>query len=270
MPAVSVVRDSRPNVKKALEYIEFEPEECEVLVIKPHLCCSKQWYTGATTDPRILEQLFRLYEGLADEIYVVESDGYGESADEIARELGIIELCEHYGARWVNLSRDILIPVERDFLALENPFPTPRTVLKADLVINVPKMKTHSMLTVSLGLANMFRIVPRRKEVYYPKISEAICDVLMIRSPELTILDAGIAMEGNGPLKGTPRRMGLTLASRDPVAIDTIACRIMGINPIHVEHIVKAGYYGFGEYAEKRISVRGESIENVRTRFRVP
>ncbi len=265
-----MVRDSRPNVKKALEYIEFEPEECEVLVIKPHLCCSKQWYTGATTDPRILEQLFRLYEGLADEIYVVESDGYESSADEIARELGIIELCEHYGARWVNLSRDILIPVERDFLALENPFPTPRTVLKADLVINVPKMKTHSMLTVSLGLANMFRIVPRRKEVYYPKISEAICDVLMIRSPELTILDAGIAMEGNGPLKGTPRRMGLTLASRDPVAIDTIACRIMGINPIHVEHIVKAGYYGFGEYAEKRISVRGESIENVRTRFRVP
>lgn len=265
-----MVRGSKPEVKRALEYIDFEPQECETLVIKPHLCCSRQWYTGATTDPRILEQLFKLYEGLAGEIYVVESDGYSESAEEIVEKLGIKELCEHYGAKWVNLSRDILIPVERDYLALENPFPTPRTLLKADLIINVPKMKTHSMLMVSLGLANMFRIIPRRKEVYYPKISEAICDVLMIRSPELTILDAGIAMEGNGPLRGKPKRMGLTLASRDPVAIDTIACRIMGINPIHVEHIVKAGYYGFGEYAEKRISVRGESIENVRTRFRVP
>ncbi|NOZ82588.1 MAG: DUF362 domain-containing protein [Euryarchaeota archaeon] len=267
MPVVGVVRAAKPDVRAVLDVIDFEPEECEVLVLKPHLCCSMPHTTGATTDPEILRQVLSLYEGLAGEVYVVESDGYAGSADRVAEELGIAQLCELYDATWVNLSREPKVPVERDYLVLENPFPTPRTLLKADMLINLPKMKTHSVLTVSLGLANMLRVIPGRKERYHHRAAEAVCDVLMIRKPDLTITDGIIGMEGSGPMRGTPKHSQVMLASTDVVANDTVACRVMGINPVHVEHIIKAGYYGFGEYTERRITVRGESIDRVRSRY---
>jgi uncharacterized protein (DUF362 family) len=203
-----------------------------------------------------------MYEGLA-ECVVVESNPYSISAEEAFEKTGTKELCEYYGAGLVNLSKDIIVPVERDYLILKN-FRAPRTVLKADVFINLPVMKTHPKTTVSLSLKNMLGIIPGGKAIYHPRITEAIIDVMRVRSPDLNILDGIIGMEGR---EGRPKEMDLVMASRDAVALDIIACRVMGINPINVEHVFRAGYSGLGEYAEKNIQVVGQSIENVRERF---
>lgn len=268
LSSVSILKTPKADVKKLLDNIGFQPEECDVLVIKPNLCCSRTGDTGYTTDSSILEELFKIYQGLAKEIIVAESNGTNETADRIFSVTGINDLCKKYGVKTVNLSRDELIPVDRDYSILKG-FKCPRTILKADVLINVPKMKTHHISTVSLGLKNMMGIIPGHKGIYHPNLAEAIADILSIRQPTLNILDGLVAFESHGAFRGKAKIMNLLMASTDVVSLDTVACRIMGINPIHVEHIVKAAYYGYGEYAEKKIEIFGEKIENVRNRFEV-
>ncbi|MEE9594365.1 MAG: DUF362 domain-containing protein, partial [Candidatus Hydrothermarchaeales archaeon] len=187
------------------------------------------------------------------------------TAEEAYEATGAKDICEYYGAKFVNLSNDICIPVKRDYSVFKD-FRTPRTILKADVLINLPVMKTHSLSTVALSLMNLFGLIPGRKAIYHPTISDTICDLLKIRKPDLNIMDGVIAMEGDEK-RGYPKRMGLVLASTDAVALDTVCCKIMGINPGQVEHITKAAYHGFGESTLKLIEVKGESIEAVRERF---
>ncbi len=269
MATVSIVKSEKIDVKKALAFINFRPKECELMVIKPNFCAPMPSSTGATTDLGILKQLFKMYEGLAKEIVVVESNGYNTLAKENFEMTGAKELCDYYGVKFVNLSRDTLIPVETDY-GSPGGFKVPRTIIKADVFINAPVMKTHKVTTVSLALKNMLGIVPGRKGIYHPKISRTISDLMRIRAPDVNIMDGIIAMEGSGPVNGLPKKMGLTMASTDAVALDTVCCKVMGVNPINVGHITEAGYNGHGEYSINRIRVVGQTIDSVRDRFDLP
>jgi uncharacterized protein (DUF362 family) len=263
MVKVSIVKSEKPDIRPALDFINFTPTECEIVAIKPNISSPEPYNSGTTTDLRILEQVLKMYDGLAERI-VIESNPYSHSMMEAFEKTGALELCEYYGAKIVNLSEDRLIPVERDYIVLKN-FRAPRTILKADVLINIPVMKTHPITTVSLCLKNMIGLIPGRKSIYHPRISEAIVDIMQVRKPDLNILDGIIASEGREIRK--PKEMNLIMASTDAVALDTIACRVMGINPLNVEHIYKAGYYGVGENVERNIQVVGERVEDVRDRF---
>ena len=261
MVKVSIVKSEKPDVKKALDLIDFAPKECELLVIKPNFCVPRPSQAGATTSLRVLAQVLKLFEGVAKERVVVESDGYYATADEAFEKTGARELCEYYGAKLLNLSRDMCVPVKREYSALVN-FKVPATILKADFLINMPVMKTHELTTVSLSLKNMLGIMPGKKMLYHPRIEEAICDVMKVKKPDLNILDATTALAF-----GRPKKMDMIMASYDAVALDAVACKVMGINPDAVEHIVRAGYYNLGIALLKKIQVVGEPIESVREKF---
>ena len=263
MAKVCILKSEYPNVRSALDLIDFTPNECELVVVKPDLCSTSP-FREETTDAGLIEQVLKIYEGKA-RCAVVGSDGHGMKAEDCFERTGVSELCERYGADTVNLGKDIKIPVERDYLVLEN-FKMPTTILKADVFINMPKMKTHTMATVSLGLVNIFDIIPGKKEMYHPRIAEYICDLMNIRKPDVNIMDGVVCMEGSGPRR-RPKKMDLVLTSEDTVALDTIACRVMGINPVNVEHIFKAGYAGLGEYTEKNIMTVGRPIDEARDKF---
>lgn len=262
MVKVCILKSEQPSVRRALDLIDFTPGECELVVIKPDICSTSS-FKEETTDPGLIEQVLKIYEGHA-RCAVVGNGSQGVKADECFERTGIAELCERYDAYTINLGKDVKIPVEREYRVLKN-FKMPTAILKADVFVNMPKMKTSQTTTVSLGLMNLFDIIPR-KEVYYPKIAESICDLMNIRSPDVNIMDGVVCMEGSGPRR-RPKRMNLVLTSRDNVALDTIACRVMGINPASVEHIFRAGYYGLGEYTEKNIKVVGRPIEDARDKF---
>lgn len=265
MVKVSIVKDATPDVRRALDLIGFKPTPCDILVIKPNFGVPKHFSTGTTTDLRMLEQVLKLYDGLAKERIIAESNGYYSTAEEAYAATGAKEVCEAYGAQFVNLSNDICVPIKRDYVVFKD-FKVPRTILKADTFINMPVMKTHSIATVALSLMNMFGIIPGKKAIYHPRIADTVCDLLKIRMPDLNIMDGMIGMEGN-ETRGYPKRLDLILASTDPVALDTVCCKIMGINPDQVEHIVKAAYLGFGESTLKRIEISGASLDSVRERF---
>jgi uncharacterized protein (DUF362 family) len=263
MVKVCIQKSEHPDVRRALDLIDFVPSDCELVVIKADLCSTSP-VREETTDLGLIEQVLKIYDGRA-KCAVVGTNSQGVKAEDCFERTGVSELCERYYADTVNLGKDVKIPIEQEGLVLKN-FKMPGTILKADVFINMPKMKTSETTTVSLGLMNIFDIIPVQKEIYYPKIAESICDLLAIRSPDLNIMDGIIGMEGSG-MRRRKKQMDLILASRDVVALDTIACRIMGINPVNVEHVFRAGYSGLGEYTEKNIRMVGRPVDEVRYKF---
>jgi uncharacterized protein (DUF362 family) len=263
MVKVCIQKSEQPDVRRALDQIDFVPDECELVVIKADLCSTSS-FTGEATDLGLIEQVLKIYEGIA-KCAVVGVDNSGRKAKDCFERTGVSELAERYYADTIDLGRDVKIPIAEEGSVLKN-FKMPRTILKADVFINMPKMKTDENTTVSLGLMNIFDIIPGKHEIYRPKIAESICDFLSIRNPDLNIMDAIIGIEGSEGRRRT-KQLDLLLASRDIVAMDTIACRIMGINPVNVEHVFRAGYSGLGEYTEKNIKIVGRSIDEVRDKF---
>ncbi len=263
---MSIVKSERPDVKRALDLIGFSPGNYDLVAIKPNLCTPLPYYSGATTDLRLLEEVIKQFQGSSGEVVVIESNGFSSTAEEAAEKSGVMDVCSYFDVPFVNLSEDLMIPVRGETKALGSSG-IPRTFLKADLLLNLPVMKTHILTTVSLGLKNMFGILPGKKSTYHSRLSDAICDVAKIRRPDLTIMDGIIGMEGSGPISGSPKKMDLILASEDVLALDVTACRVMRINPVHVDHIQKAAYYDLGEDNPSRIEVHGEPIEDVWERF---
>lgn len=268
MSRVAILRFSPISIDEALSLVDFRIESYDLVAIKPELSMPFSYKTGAVTNPEVVEDVIKAFENKAKKIVVIESDKAYSSAEERFIKSGLKTICDYYGVELVNLSNDIRIPLKKRFKVLKN-FACPRTYLKADLVINIPVMKTDEAATVSLGLKNLIGIIPEDKAKYYAKLSDAICDILSIRKPELNIMDATICMEGRSPIYGKPKNLGLILASKDVVALDTIACKVMRLNPAQIEHIQKAAYYGYGEANPGRIEIVGELIENVWSRFMV-
>jgi uncharacterized protein (DUF362 family) len=148
----------------------------------------------------------------------------------------------------------------------------PRTILEADFVVSMPKLKTHHWAGVTLSLKNMFGIVPGgcygwpKNILHWAGITRALLDLTSTVRPNFTIVDGIIGMEGNGPIQGTPKPCGVLVLGDDPVAVDATCARIMGVIPERVEHLAKAAHL-LGHIREDRIQQIGESISAVHTRF---
>src|SRR6202171_5862217 len=150
----------------------------------------------------------------------------------------------------------------------------PRTVLGADLVVSMPKLKTHHWAGVTLSLKNMFGIVPGscygwpKNILHWAGIDNAILDINAAVPPDFAIVDGIVGMEGNGPIQGTPKACGALIFGDDPVAVDATCCRLMGLLPERVKYLAAAGTM-LGHVRVDRIQQLGERVEALRTKFRV-
>jgi len=151
-----------------------------------------------------------------------------------------------------------------------------RAVLEADVVINLPKWKTHSFTLLTLGVKNLFGCVPgAKKALWHLKAGEdrnlfarMLVDLYQVIRPSLTVLDGIVGMEGNGPGSGDPIPLGLILSSKDPLSLDQIVCDLLGISRKSLPTNRVAFKQGMGR---DRIEVVGESIDSARIPgFRLP
>jgi uncharacterized protein (DUF362 family) len=127
-----------------------------------------------------------------------------------------------------------------------------RIVKEVDYIIDMPKMKTHMLAKYTGAIKNLYGLIPggmKQKLHNYArdekKFSELLVDIYQNVKPQLTIMDAIVGMEGHGPTSGHPKKAGLILASRNAVALDIAATKIMQINPKEVYHIAEAVKRGF-------------------------
>lgn len=150
----------------------------------------------------------------------------------------------------------------------------PRTVLGVDLLVSMPKLKTHHWAGVTLSLKNMFGIVPGscygwpKNILHWAGIDRSILDINAAARPDFAIVDGIVGMEGNGPIQGTPKAAGVLLFGDDPVAVDATACRIMGLLPEKVPYLARAGTM-LGHLDPRKIQQLGETVASVRTPFAV-
>jgi uncharacterized protein (DUF362 family) len=150
-----------------------------------------------------------------------------------------------------------------------------RTILEADVFINLPVMKIHSLTTVTLAIKNLHGIVSDYDKLYQHcyrdlALARKLTDLLRIRRIGLNVLDALVGQEGDHAADGRPVEMGLILASTDAVALDAVAGAVMGLLPEEVDTTRLAGEQGLGEANLSRIEVVGERIEDVRRPFARP
>jgi uncharacterized protein (DUF362 family) len=150
----------------------------------------------------------------------------------------------------------------------------PKTVLGADFVVSMPKMKTHHWVGVTLALKNMFGIVPGncygwpKNVLHWAGLSKSILDINSTIRPDLSIVDGIVGMEGNGPIQGTPKASGVLVAGDDPVAVDATCARIMGLVPERIDYLKRASLL-LGHIEEGKIEQLGESIASVCKPFEI-
>jgi uncharacterized protein (DUF362 family) len=270
-PIVSIVRGSRGHepVFKALDLIDYRKAFAgyDQVLIKINFITDKTWDTGATTDPMVVEAIIRKLENLPVKTYVVESDATITNADKAFEKTGMKEMCNRNGIEWLNLRH------VKDRVKIEIPngealksITVPRIVTES-AIISAAKLKTHLNTTVTLGMKNMFGLLPDKlKGKYHMKgISKVVVDINSVLRSALTVIDGFVGMEGRGPVDGTPVQMNLIIAGTDPVATDATAARVMGFNPYEIKHIKKAYERGLGK---SEAEVVGEKLEAVRRTFK--
>jgi len=272
---VAIVKGSRSHetVFRAVDLmggLKDALKDAPQVLIKVNFISTKTYDTGATTDPLVVEALIRKAREFTDKVFVVESDASMTNADKACKATGMLQVCEDNKVRFINLRH------EKERVTLEVPehealhsITVPKIVTES-AIVDAAKLKTHSETGVTLGLKNMFGLLPDKVKFKYHmrNISKVVVDINSVLRPRVTVIDGFYALEGPGPVHGDPVQMDLIIAGRDVVAVDATACRVMGIDPMEIYHIRRASEKGLGEISEDKIEVLGSSVGEVMRRFR--
>jgi uncharacterized protein (DUF362 family) len=214
-----------------------------------------------------------LYRWGAASVVVADGPGHIRDTDLLLYESGLQSQLDAVGrARFVDLNFDSVVRVRANTgLTRLRELWLPKTVMSADVVVSMPKIKTHHWAGVTLSLKNLFGVVPGsvygwpKNILHWEGIGNSIVELATAVPIQYVVGDGIEAMEGNGPLHGPMKRLGCLVFADDPVAADATSCRLMGIDPLLVGHLRMTSC--LGNLDQQRIEQRGESTEQVRQRF---
>jgi len=228
------------------------------------------------THPAVVGAAFDAFLRLgAKRVVVGEGPGHERDTEAIVETIRLREFLGSLPGKFVDLNVD---DVERVALKTRasklKELYLSKTVLRADFVVSMPKLKTHHWAGVTLSLKNMFGIVPGscygwpKNALHWAAISRSILDINGTVRPDFAIVDGIVGMEGNGPIQGTAKKCGVLVLGDDPVAVDATCARIMGLAPERVNYLAQAGLL-LGHLKEENIRQLGETVAGVRTPFEV-
>ncbi len=260
-----------PVMPKIVEALDLEAWRKglsgKIVFVKPNMIGLFPPDRHATTHPLVVSAIAEFFRKAGAKVMVGDNCGVGGYGlnQKVAQVTGIIDAVDDaYKNIALNTTLVSLGSKFMDSIAVS------RDILEADLLIDVPKMKTHSLTVVTGAVKNMFGIVAGADKSQchglapgIRDLSELLADIYSIRPPDLTIMDGIVSMEGNGPTSGTPKRVGKILASTNAVALDAVMCRIMGLPPEEVHHIRYASQGGLGPIDTDSIEIVGERPERV-------
>ena len=238
----------------------------KTVLLKPNLV---DYIPGnhVNTHPLLVSATIECFRQLgAVAVIVGEGPGHQRDTELVLFESGMAHALGQQRVRFVDLNRDELVktPLLADYTGLKHLW-LPRTILAADFVVSMPKVKAHHWSGVSLSMKNMFGVVPGTKYgwpkniLHWKGITRSILDVCATVPIHFVIADAIVAMEGNGPLNGSPRSLNRIILADDPVAADATCARLMGLNPEMITHI-RAGAQFLGNSSIERIEQFGEPV----------
>src|SRR5213594_5121303 len=220
------------------------------VLLKPNIV---EWIPGkpVNTDAQLIGAAAEAFLRLdAASVMVGEGPGHHRDTNLLLYETGLGDQLAHRKIAFVDLNRDELIKtkLQANYSGLGHLW-LPRTVLASDFIVSMPKVKTHHWTDVTLSMKNMFGIVPgsrygwSKNVLHWTGIRESILDICATVRPHFVIADAIVAMEGDGPLNGSPKYLNTVLLADDPVAADAALARLMGFDPVQIVHIREANLF---------------------------
>jgi uncharacterized protein (DUF362 family) len=255
-------------VRESVELIgglQFDPDK--TVVIKPNVCNAKNPEGIVLTDFRVIKAVVDIVRENGNDLIIVESDNISGSAEIRMEKSGLMALLDDWGVDFLNLSHDDY----REYEVADTVLRLPQTVLEADYLINMPKIKTCAHTLVTLGIKNLYGVFQRKQKGKLHKHLDKILPFLAetIRN-DLIIVDGINCMEGNGPVIGNPVCMNLVLAGRNVVSVDAVCSRLMGYDPYSIPHIALSAERGIGSIDSDSIQVVGTDWTKYAQNFEPP
>ena len=252
----------RPAIDYAFELFPLSVKGKSVL-IKPNVLRASKPEEAITTHPAVLSAVVEKIESMEAASIVVGDNpglvGYGAN-EESFRKSGLLQAARGHYQNIGNDSRKV--DFNPDFMPSVG---ISRAILDADIVISLPKFKTHGLSIVTGAIKNSFGFLPGAQKANLHKAAgcaerfhEMLVDVFRLRVPDLFLVDAVVGMEGNGPAGPDLRNIGLVLASDNGVALDAVIAFMMGLEPGQLRFLQKAKEAGLGDYDLSTIDVVGE------------
>jgi uncharacterized protein (DUF362 family)/Pyruvate/2-oxoacid:ferredoxin oxidoreductase delta subunit len=246
------------------------------VLLKPNLLSAREPARRVTTDPAMVTAVARLVLEAGGIPFIGDSPGL-DSFARVAAKTGMVDVARSLGIELIELSDSVPAPVEEGmvFKRLE----LSRHALEADVLINLPKLKTHTQMLLTLGVKNLFGTVvaQRKAEWHYmtgmnrQTFASLHLDIYRTLNPALTILDGVWAMEGYGPGNGTPKHLGLVAAAEDAVALDTRVAHLLGASLQDFPLYREARARGMGETDIARVRCLGDPLPAfTATPFQIP
>lgn len=243
-----------------------KPGQC--VLLKPNLISAFAVERAATTHPAVLWAAIILAQEAGGRVLVGDSPGMG-TLTRVAQACGLNPVLQETGATLVDFSEPH--EFERPDNVVAKKIVLTRALIEADVVITLPKLKTHSQMTMTGALKNQYGLIPGAlKGQWHFRLQQQewlaalVLDINRTARPALAIMDGVIAMEGPGPASGTPRFVGALIAGADLAAVDTVACQIIGLPPQRVPLLAAARKYEFGQTDMGSITVHGDDWRTLR------
>ncbi|MBN1234384.1 MAG: DUF362 domain-containing protein [Candidatus Coatesbacteria bacterium] len=223
------------------------------------------------TDPRLIIALSELLIDCGARIKLGDNPGFGLSCRQAYSDSRTEPYLKKTGVEFCFFDEEEFIQKKPDNPLIFKEIYIAKEALENDIIINIPKMKTHILTMVSLGIKNLLGLIPDRQRLLFHRtdINAKITDILQVVKPSLTIVDGILAMEGQSPLHGIIRDdLPMILSGEDVVAVDAITSYLMGFEPYELTFLCLASRLGLGENDISRITIIGESIEERRRFFK--
>ncbi len=281
MSTVSIIRVRKDAEREITEAVKRAVEQVggledivspgDLVLVKPNLVRIPPSDNGTATRWEVSKAVADLVAERGARPVIAESAAAGVDTEEVMKATGYSPLRE-LGYEVVDLKscpREV-IPVPEGYVVFGE-LPSWDLVRRADVIISVPVLKTHDQTEVTLSMKNLKGLIDdaTKKAFHREGLLEGVVDLMTALKPRLTVMDGTICQEGMGPIFGTPKRMDLILASKDLVAADAVAGKIMGYDPTEVMITARAAARGVGEMDLGRIHIVGDArIDEVAQRFK--
>jgi len=265
-----------PTVRQIFEQHRLNVRGRRVL-LKPNLV-EFEPDSSINTHPRVVHAAMEAMLSMgAAEVRIAEGPGHRRNTLDLAEAAGYFQIVPKFEDHFVDLNVDDVSQVHsaRPFSRM-NKLYLPNATLGADLLVSIAKLKTHHWVGVTLSMKNLFGTVPSgiygwpKNVLHWAGITECIADLHAIYRRQFALVDGIVGMEGNGPIQGVPKPVGVLVAGRDPVAVDATCCRVMRIDPLRIRYLQLALRDTTADILESNIQQIGERIADVATKFQLP
>lgn len=245
------------------------------VVLKPNLV-EFEPSSSINTNPLLVHAVYEGFLAMgAARVSIAEGPGHRRNTLDLADAAGYFRIVPRFEDVFTDLNLDEVTRVRpaRQFSRIQKLY-LPNTVLGADLLVSLPKMKTHHWVGATLSMKNFFGVVPGgiygwpKNVLHWAGIEESIADLHAAFPRKFAIVDGIVGMEGNGPIQGVPKFAGVLVAGRDLRAVDATCCRIMRIDPLRIGYLRLAAATE-AQLIEPNIRQTGESIASVATPFQL-